>query len=87
VTTDSIDARFLSLQRDRFRELMKNKEELHRFILELQQSVYLLHGSAAWEFFRQSGAWDRLKEYASAEDQFKFNKEWNELVRLTFSHR
>lgn len=80
---DSVEAKFLSLQRERFKELISQKERLHRFILELQQSVQRLYGTPAWEYFRQTGAWGRLQEYASAEDQYKFQKEWNEIVRLT----
>ena len=82
---DSVEARFLSLQRSRFSELVREKDKLKSFILELQQSVTRLYHSPSWEFFRQTGAWDRLQEYASAEDQFKFYQEWRELERVTLS--
>jgi len=84
---DDIEAKYLALQRSRFSELMKSKEELERFILELQSSVQRLYGTPAWEFFRQSGAWERLKEYAAAEDQFKFHEEWNRIVLLVYNRR
>lgn len=82
---DAVEARFLALQRQRFSELMSDKAQLHKFILELQQSVQRLYGTPAFEFFRQTGAWERLQEYASAEDQKKFMDEWNDIVRLILS--
>lgn len=84
---EGVEAKYLALQRDRFSKLVRSKEELEKFIMELQQSVLRQFGAPAWEYFRQTGAWDRLQEYASAEDQYRFHQEWVRICELTHGRR
>lgn len=78
---DAVEAEFLIIQRQRFRDLLRDAEQTRSVILKLMSVQNRVYGSYFWETFRETGAWETIQAISFAEDQFKFAAHWKKIQK------